>query len=90
MDYVSLASNQCSMLSLVKTHDQDVILGMLELVLGVAVMCEDKAKFIRNIFLLGHHSQSVLKSLVEQVLGRAEDLDVADEDEDETVAPYDG
>ena len=38
-------------------------------------MCEDKAKFIRNIFLLDIKSQTVLKGLIEQVLGRAEDLD---------------
>eukprot|EP01038_Epipyxis_sp_PR26KG_P014145 gene14145-18983_t len=61
--------------AIASNHDPADILNILELVVGVAVMCEDKAKFIRNIFLLDIKSQTVLKGLIEQVLGRAEDLD---------------
>ena len=42
-------------------------------------MCEDKAKFIRNIFLLNHNSQSILKGLIEGVLNRAVDIDITSE-----------
>jgi hypothetical protein len=52
---------------------------MLELVVGAAVMCENKAVFIRNIFELNHASQAVLKGLVEQVLNRATDVDTEDD-----------
>lgn len=38
-------------------------------------MCENKASFIRNIFLLSHDSQAILKELVEHVLSRAIDLE---------------
>jgi hypothetical protein len=38
-------------------------------------MCEDKAEFIPKIFELNDASQAVLKVLVEQAMGRAEDLD---------------
>lgn len=42
---------------------------------GAAVLCEDKAVFIPKIFELNDLSQAVLKGLVEQVMGRAVDLD---------------
>lgn len=58
----------------VRAEDVEDLLSMLELIVGAAVMCEDKATFIRNIFLLNHASQTVLKGLVEQVLSRAEDI----------------
>jgi hypothetical protein len=57
----------------------------VELVVGVAVMCESKAVFIRNIFLLNSDSQTVLKELVEHVLGRATDLE-DDQSTDEVMA----
>lgn len=65
--------------AIAKTHDPDELLNFLELVVGVAVMCEEKAQFIRKIFELDHQSQAVLKGLVETVMSRAEDLD-AEED----------
>ena len=52
----------------------------MELVLGLAVMCENKAVFIRNIFSLDQISQTVLKGLVEQAMGRISDLDVESEE----------
>lgn len=58
-----------------KNNDHDQILHLLELVVGAAVMCEDKATFISNIFELNEESQAVLKGLVEQAMGRAEDLE---------------
>jgi hypothetical protein len=51
---------------------------LLELVIGAAVMCEDKAEFIPKIFELNDASQAVLKVLVEQAMGRADDLDEAE------------
>lgn len=57
-----------------KVNDPDEILYLVELVVGVAVMCEDKATYIRNIFHLNDLSQAFLKGLIEQVLHLAEDL----------------
>ena len=64
---------------LAKSSDPDEILNLLEL---VAVMCEDKAVFIAKIFELNDVSQAVLKGLVEQVMGRAEDIEEDDKDHD--------
>lgn len=58
-----------------KANDPDDILDLLELVVGAAVMCDDKAVFIPKIFNLHEVSQAVLKGLVEQVMGRAVDLE---------------
>ena len=58
-----------------KSNDPDEILNLLELIVGVAVMCEDKAVFIPKIFELNDLSQAVLKGLVEQVMSRAEDIE---------------
>lgn len=65
-----------------RLQNLDEILNLVELVVGVAVMCESKAVFIRNIFLLNPDSQAVLKEFVEHVLGRATDLE---EDTEESV-----
>ena len=46
----------------------------MEPVVGVAVMCEDKANFIARIFHLSNFSQTILKALVEQVMSRTVDL----------------
>ena len=59
---------------IVKTHDPDEILNLIELIVGVAVMCEDKATFIQHIFDLDDISQVVLKELIEQVLHRVVDI----------------
>lgn len=40
-----------------KSNDPEEILNLLELVVGVAVMCEDKNVFIPKIFELNDHSQ---------------------------------
>lgn len=66
-----------------KNRNVDEIINLVEIVVGVAVMCESKAIFIRNIFLLNPDSQAVLKDLVEHVLGRATDLDEGEGDEGE-------
>jgi hypothetical protein len=68
-----------------KSKNPEEILNLVELVVGVAVMCESKAVFIRNIFLLNSDSQTVLKELVEHVLGRATDLE-EDQSTDEVMA----
>jgi len=61
--------------AIAKSNDPDEILNLLELIVGVAVMCEDKAVFIPKIFELNDLSQAVLKGLVEQVMSRAEDIE---------------
>jgi len=38
-------------------QQQQLVISMMELVVGVAVMCEDKATFIQNIFSLDINSQ---------------------------------
>ena len=58
---------------LVSGDDTDDLLNLLEFIVGAAVMCEEKASFIRNIFLLNHSAQAMLKRLVERVLSRVED-----------------
>mmetsp|Transcript_15944 Transcript_15944/g.26848 ORF Transcript_15944/g.26848 Transcript_15944/m.26848 type:complete len:728 (+) Transcript_15944:127-2310(+) len=60
--------------SIAKTSDVDELWNLLELVVGAAVMCEDRDMFIQNIFSLGSHSQAVLKALVEQGMSRVEDI----------------
>ena len=40
-----------------KSNDPEEMLNLLELVVGVAVMCEDKNVFIPKIFELNDHSQ---------------------------------
>lgn len=59
---------------IVTEEDTDDLVNLLELVIGAAVMCEEKATFIRNIFLLNHSAQAMLKSMVERVLRRVEDI----------------
>ena len=70
-------------LFIVKTYDPDEILNLIELVVGVAVMCEDKATFIQHIFELDDISQVVLKDLIEQVLNRVVDISNDDNDKDD-------
>ena len=48
---------------------------LLELVVGAAVMCENKTTFIHNIFGLNHNSQTVLKGLLEHAMQSMVDYD---------------
>lgn len=72
-----------------RSKNIEAIINLVELVVGVAVMCESKATFIRNIFLLNPDSQAVLKELVEHVLGRATDLEDSDNAENADAAVVD-
>ena len=54
--------------------DHDEIINLLELVVGCAVLCEDKAIFIQNIFSLDHLSQSILQGMVQRAMDRTYDL----------------
>jgi len=56
-------------------HDTDEILNLMELVIGAAVMCDEKARFIKAIFALDSTVQNVLKALIEQAMGRLIDYD---------------
>jgi hypothetical protein len=60
---------------------------LLELVIGVAVLCENKANFIQRIFSLDQSSQEVLKGMVERAMHRMWDLNA---DEEELGAEGDG
>lgn len=54
-----------------KCGDADEIVAMVELVLGAAMVCDNKAAFIEKIFGLDNVTQNVLKDLIQQGLGRA-------------------
>jgi hypothetical protein len=56
----------------ITTHkDCDEILNLVELVIGVAVMCDEKAIFIQKIFGLDIDTQNVLKTLIQQVMSKS-------------------
>jgi protein HOOK3 len=59
-----------------KNHSEEEIIKLVELIVGVAVFCENKQFFIGKIFELSADSQSVLKGLVQHVMESAEDLAV--------------
>lgn len=61
--------------SIAKSQDLDEVLNVMELVIGAAVMCEDKARFIKKIFSLDSTVQTVLKALIEQNMSRLVDCD---------------
>ena len=61
--------------NLARDGDEDEIIGLLELVLGLAVQCEERATFIQAITALDEMSQLILKSLVERAMGRITVLD---------------
>lgn len=52
--------------------DTDELLSLVELVVGAAVMCDDKARFIQDIFSLDAASQLALKGLIEQCMAHAQ------------------
>ena len=56
--------------------DLDEIISLFELVLGCAVLCENKAYFIQNIFSLDHTSQTILQEMVQSAMGRTFELNV--------------
>lgn len=57
------------------TAYDDTIIKLVELILGVAVMCDDKAIYISKIFELDLNSQKVLKQLIEKVMAYVEPVD---------------
>lgn len=63
-----------------KNHSADEIMKLVELIVGVAVFCDNKQVFIGKIFELSADSQSVLKGLVQHVMESAEDLAVETSD----------
>lgn len=63
-----------------KNRSVDEIMKLVELIVGVAVFCDNKQVFIGKIFELSADSQSVLKGLVQHVMESAEDLAVETSD----------
>jgi hypothetical protein len=73
--------------AIVRNNDLGEIVPVVEVVVGAAVMCENKAVFIQRIFALDHDSQSVLKGIIEQVMSRVVDYEgEGDEDGDADVS----
>lgn len=64
--------------AIARDHNPDSLFNLLELVVGCAVLSENKAHFIQNIFSLDHASQTVLKGMVERVMRRAITIPVDD------------
>lgn len=65
--------------AIAKDDNAEEILNLVELVVGVAVMCYNKASFISTIFELDASTQAVLKGLIERVMGIAVPIDTAGE-----------
>ena len=58
------------------------LIKIVELVIGSAVMCENKAVFIRKIFSLDTDSQAILKVIVERFMKSLQDIDTHDDHSD--------
>jgi hypothetical protein len=54
----------------VRDHDLDEMLGLVEVIVGAAVMCEHRGVFISKITSMDHISQAVLKALIQRVMER--------------------
>lgn len=63
------------MKSISKDHDIDELLNFFELIIGIAVLCENKQVFIEKIFSLSNDTQYILKDFIERVMARLEDID---------------
>ena len=59
--------------AIAKSQSEDDLIDMLELIVGCAVLCEDKGRFIQAIFSLDHSAQAILKGMIERVMGRVSD-----------------
>lgn len=66
-----------------RTNSEDDLIDLLELVVGCAVLCADKATFIKAIFSLDVTAQSVLKGMIERVMTRVSDVDGGEYEEEE-------
>lgn len=66
---------------LARTSNVEAITNFLQLIIGVAVLCENKANFIQRIFSLHQSSQEVLKGMVERAMNRTWDLHAEVEEE---------
>jgi hypothetical protein len=69
--------------AIVKDHDEDMLFSLLEIIGGVAVLCEDKSEFIQHIFSMDESSQLVLKEMIEHVMQRVYDLEEEEDEEEE-------
>jgi hypothetical protein len=66
-----------------RDQSEDDLIDLLELVVGCAVLCENKGQFIQAIFSLDHVAQAVLKGMIERVMGRVSDVAGGDYEEEE-------
>ena len=60
--------NAIDIRDMTRDYNPDEMFNVLELVIGIAVQCPTKSYFIRTIFSLDLVSQTVLKSMIENVL----------------------
>ncbi len=67
-------ATQLTLIIAAKSNSEDDIFDLLEVIMGCAVLCENKAKFIQSIFSLDHSYQAVLKGLIERVMSRVSDV----------------
>ena len=58
-----------------RNNDVEMLLSLIELIIGAAVMCENRSAFISRIFSLDESSQIVLKGMIEGVMTRVHDID---------------
>ena len=60
--------NPIDIRDMTRYYNPDEMFNVLELVIGIAVQCPTKSYFIRSIFSLDLVSQTVLKSMIENIL----------------------
>ena len=58
------------------------LVSLMELIVGAAVMCENRAIYIKKVFQLSSDNQRILKTLVERCQHRCEDIMSAAEETD--------
>lgn len=66
-----------------KSKNVEEITRLVELIVGVAVFCDNKQIFIGKIFELSADSQTVLKGMVQNVMVTAEDIGGEEDEENE-------
>lgn len=78
-------------LFLARSRSEEELFKLIELVVGVAVFCENKQAFISKVFELSPDSQTVLKSMVQRVMesGTETAAQVDDDDDDEAAEAID-
>lgn len=64
--------------AIARNNDTEELLNLMEVVIGVAILCDDKAVHIQEIFSLSQETQKELQVLIECVMGRVSDVGATD------------